>query len=276
MKLRLIRAAAAASMVGALTVPAAAHASFVLDTGTPTGASTYALLTSPYDVEFAANPGETITSIAAYLTVGSGQPGDNVLFEIFTAAGISNRNAVPVYSTEATFHANGWTSASASWTPSAAADYWLVVAPVTGQGMTTRQVYLPAGRGISADRHGPGARLWCRDRQHLQDQHGGDRCRGFCRAASTCGLADAFWAGGVGLGHPEKEDLAGPRSRGARFATGSDPGTANRRDRPPTGPSIRMNEPSERSILEALFWPQITPLTDGQVTQPHSANTYAL
>jgi hypothetical protein len=133
MKLRLIRAAAAASMVGALTVPAAAHASFVLDTGTPTGASTYALLTSPYDVEFAANPGETITSIAAYLTVGSGQPGDNVLFEIFTAAGISNRNAVPVYSTEATFHANGWTSASASWTPSAAADYWLVVAPVTGQ-----------------------------------------------------------------------------------------------------------------------------------------------
>ncbi len=128
MKFSVIEIAAALSTICALAAPGAASASFVLDTGTPSGAGTNALLNEEYAVEFAANPTETITALAAYVTQGSLQPGATFEFQIFAnTAGAPGVTALD--SVVATWDTPGWTSASTNWTPGAAGDYWLVVEP---------------------------------------------------------------------------------------------------------------------------------------------------
>jgi hypothetical protein len=113
-------------------------ASYVLDTGTPTGSSTYELLNEDYAVEFNLTSIEKITSLAAYVTQGSLQPGANFEFQIYSNTGFLGRNGpgTALDSVIATWTTNGWTSVSTSWTPTATGLYWLVVEPSgTPQGL---------------------------------------------------------------------------------------------------------------------------------------------
>ena len=129
--------ASAGALAAALLSPGMASASFVLDTGTPTGGATDSFnSTTWYAEEFSVAAGESVSNLAAYLTQGPGEPGATVTFAIYANSGAggnfigstaSNRNADEVYSTTGTFSTAGWTSAVANWTPSAAGDYWLAI-----------------------------------------------------------------------------------------------------------------------------------------------------
>jgi len=128
MKFSVTQIVAALSTVCVVAAPGAASASFVLDTGTPSGTIINELLNTEYAVEFAANPAETITALAAYVTQGSLQPGATFEFQIFAnSAGAPGGTALD--SVVATWETPGWTSANTNWTPGAAGDYWLVVEP---------------------------------------------------------------------------------------------------------------------------------------------------
>jgi len=128
---RILIAGAMASM---FMLPGIAGASFVLDTGTPSGTGGPALLYPAQSLagEFAVAAGETITSLSAYLTAGTAVAGDTFTFEIISGS-ITSRNPSIAYSTVATFEGNGWTTANANWTPTVGGDYWLaLVQPTTG------------------------------------------------------------------------------------------------------------------------------------------------
>lgn len=125
-------AGAAIAVAAAFFLPGIACASFILDTGVPTGSGApVQLLTNDYAAEFAYTAGETITSLAAYMTQGSAQPGASFIFQIY--AGTLTRNSTASFTTTATYQANGWNStAPLSLTLASTGDYWLVVEPVSG------------------------------------------------------------------------------------------------------------------------------------------------
>ncbi len=115
-----------------LLAPGIASADFVLDTGVPTGTGAAVLLNSSQWVagEFTATAGQTITSVAAYLTQGSGQPGDTFTFDIYANAGFtgrSNARQLVTPAITATFTANGWNTAAVDWTPTTSGEYWLAL-----------------------------------------------------------------------------------------------------------------------------------------------------
>ena len=122
-----------AAIAAACLAPAMAHAGLILDTGTPTGSSSYVLNSSQwFAAEFNATAGETINDLSAYLTQGAGQPGNTFKFDIFSATGftttrVSTLNLSPVYSTTGTFAANGWNTAAANWTVGTTGSYWVAV-----------------------------------------------------------------------------------------------------------------------------------------------------
>lgn len=126
-----IAGAAAAVMLS----PAVASASFILDTGTPTGTGAPEVLTTAQWLagEFAVTTGETgqAYSLSAYLTQGAGQIGDTFTFDVYAAgsgftARASSREA-PVFTATGTFTGNGWNFSSSDWTPSTAGSYWLAL-----------------------------------------------------------------------------------------------------------------------------------------------------
>ncbi len=79
------------ALAAILLAPGIASADFVLDTGTPTGTGGPLVLSSSQweAAAFNVTAGETITSIAAYLTQGSGQPGDTFTFDIYSNNGFT-------------------------------------------------------------------------------------------------------------------------------------------------------------------------------------------
>lgn len=127
------------ALVGAIAavalLPGIASASFILDTGTPTGTGAPVLLNTSQWLagEFDVTAGETgqAYALSAYLTQGVGEPGDTFTFDIYAAgsgftARASSREA-PLYTGTGTFKANGWNFSSTDWTPSTAGDYWLAL-----------------------------------------------------------------------------------------------------------------------------------------------------
>jgi hypothetical protein len=120
-----------AALGAILLAPGIASASFVLDTGTPSGGGAPEVLSTAQWLagEFAVTAGEDITALSAYLTQGVGEPGDTFTFDIYSSAGFTGRSTGRnlVYSTTGTFTANGWNSAVANWTPTASGDYWLAL-----------------------------------------------------------------------------------------------------------------------------------------------------
>jgi hypothetical protein len=134
----LVAVAMAAS--AAFMLPGIAAASFILDTGTPTGSGGPVVLSAQdFAAEFAFTSGETITSLAAYLTAGSAQPGTAFTFAIYSNTGFLGgrfSNLTALDTTTATFHTNGWTTTGTlNWTLPTSGNYWLVVEPGTPSGL---------------------------------------------------------------------------------------------------------------------------------------------
>jgi hypothetical protein len=124
----------AGALAAAILAPGIASASFVLDTGTPTGGSTYVLNAATfYAGEFAVTAGETITGLSAYLTQGAGQPGNTFTFDIYsglpgnTFGSRSSQREAPLYTATGTFTANGWNGTAVNWAPTTTGDYWLAL-----------------------------------------------------------------------------------------------------------------------------------------------------
>jgi hypothetical protein len=128
----------ASAMAAVVLIPGIANASFVLDTGAPTGTGAPLSVSSSQFVagEFAATAGDTIVDLSAYLTQGVGEPGDTFTFDIYSNTGFTSRaNSRPaaVYSATGTFTANGWNTTAVNWTPTATGDYWLALQVGTSQ-----------------------------------------------------------------------------------------------------------------------------------------------
>jgi len=122
----------ASAVAAVLLIPGIANASFVLDTGAPTGTGApLSLSTSQFIAgEFAVTAGDTIVDVSAYLTQGAGEPGDTFTFDIYSNTGFTSRaNSRPaaVYSATGTFTANGWNTTAVNWTPTSTGDYWLAL-----------------------------------------------------------------------------------------------------------------------------------------------------
>jgi hypothetical protein len=120
-------------VMGALTAaclaPLGAHAAFVLDTGTtPAPGLAGALNEFSYSAaEFALGSSETITSIQAYVTAPSDQPGATFTLALYSAADFGSRSS-PVFSGQATYQQDGWTGlTNLDITGLAAGDYWAAV-----------------------------------------------------------------------------------------------------------------------------------------------------
>ena len=121
---------AAVSM--AFLVPGFASASFVLDTGTPTGTGAPVVLSTSQFLagEFSVTAGEDITSLSAYLTQGTGKSGDTFTFDIYSSSGFTNRPSsrpAPVYTVTGTYTADGWNTTSTNWVASSAGNYWVAL-----------------------------------------------------------------------------------------------------------------------------------------------------
>jgi hypothetical protein len=132
MKIKTLAIAAAAT---ALLLPAIASASFIFDTGTPTGSGGPQTLSTTQFLagEFAVTAGEIDQSyvLSAFLTEGAGQPGDTFTFDVYAAgsgftARASSREQ-PVFSATGKFTGNGCNFSETDWTPTAAGSYWLAL-----------------------------------------------------------------------------------------------------------------------------------------------------
>ncbi len=123
--------AAAMGLAAFALTPGVASASFVLDTGTPDGSTgTYLVSTSSWlAAEFTTTTTEQVTSLSAYLTQGTGQPGDTFTFDIDSGNFLNvNRNSeTVVQSITGTYTADGWNTTNSDFTL-AAGTYWLVLA----------------------------------------------------------------------------------------------------------------------------------------------------
>jgi len=122
-----------------LLLPGVSAATMLLDTGIPGGSAGPAELStvSWSAAEFAAQAGEDVTSLSAYVTAGDGKGklGDSFTFDIFSANSFINvrtgQLGTPLATATATYEGDGWTTASVNWiTPGAAGtsgDYWVAL-----------------------------------------------------------------------------------------------------------------------------------------------------
>jgi len=127
-------------LAAAFLLPGIAGATMLLDTGSPTGTGGPAELStvSWSAAEFAAQAGQNVLSLSAYLTAGLGEPGDTFSFDIYSNSsfiGVRSGQLAPVATVTATYEANGWTTAAVNWTPTSSGDYWVAL-EVTGSDHT--------------------------------------------------------------------------------------------------------------------------------------------
>jgi hypothetical protein len=129
--IKITQAAVLMAIVGVLTVPTAASASVLVNTGTPTGSGAPLILSSAQSLaaEFSASAANTtIESLSAYLTAGTAQAGDAFTFDIYqTLPTTSNRSPQPLFSLSTNWEQAGWTTATVDWTLPGTGDYWLVL-----------------------------------------------------------------------------------------------------------------------------------------------------
>jgi hypothetical protein len=125
-------------------LPRVASASFVLDTGTPDGSTgSFVLSTSSsLAAEFSITTAEQVTSLAAYLTEGSGQPGDTFTFDIDSGSilGQTKNSLTALQSITGTYTADGWNVTNTNFSL-AAGTYWLVLE--VGSTANTRGLDVP-------------------------------------------------------------------------------------------------------------------------------------
>jgi hypothetical protein len=122
-----------------LLVPGVSGATMLLDTGIPNinGPAAELSTVSWSAAEFAAQAGEDVTSLSAYVTAGDGKgkSGDSFTFDIYSAGSFINvrtgQLGAPLATATATYENDGWTTAAVNWiTPGLAgtsADYWVAL-----------------------------------------------------------------------------------------------------------------------------------------------------
>ena len=144
-------------VMGALTAaclaPLGAHAAFILDTGTPTGTGFPVTLDGNdyYAAEFALGASQAITSIQAYVTAGSDQPGATFTVALYSASDFGGRNSSPVFAEQATYQQDGWTGlTNLNITGLAAGDYWAAVEVGAGDLATGLGLPTVAGGSVPA------------------------------------------------------------------------------------------------------------------------------
>ncbi len=122
--------AIATGLAALALTPGVASASFVLDTGTPDGSTgSFVLSTSSsLAAEFTTTTAEQVTSLAAYLPEGSGQPGDTFTFDIDSGSilGQTKNSLTALQSITGTYTADGWNVTKTNFSL-AAGTYWLVL-----------------------------------------------------------------------------------------------------------------------------------------------------
>jgi hypothetical protein len=127
MKIKLMLGAVVA--IAALQPQIGSAQSFVLDSGTPSSGTSVTLGASNwYAAEFTLGAGETITNLSAYLTQGSGEPGNTFTWDLYSASGTflgRNREAASNTAVGA-FTINGWNSTSVDWSLGAGT-YWIAM-----------------------------------------------------------------------------------------------------------------------------------------------------
>jgi hypothetical protein len=138
-------------LTAVLLAPGMASASFVLDTGVPTGGSTYVLSAAQWVAgEFSVTAGTDITDLSAYLTQGAGSVGDTFTFDIYsTATSFTGRatGRTSVFTATGTFTQNGWNTTAVDWTPTTTGDYWLALQ--VGPTNSTKGLDLPGETSAS-------------------------------------------------------------------------------------------------------------------------------
>jgi hypothetical protein len=131
MKKTKILSAIAVTLALGTIAPSVASASMVLDTGTPTNSTTYLLNMGQWLAEeFNVSSLSEITSIAAYLTQGAGQPGDHFTLDIYSSSGFTSRSSQrpgPVYTAQGTYSADGWNTTATNWTPTTTGSFWVAL-----------------------------------------------------------------------------------------------------------------------------------------------------
>jgi hypothetical protein len=136
---RLLRVFAAASAIAAFAP--CAYASFVLDTGSPTGTGGPLVLSSADSLagEFSVTAGEDVTELSAWLAANSSDSG-TVTFTVYSNTdttgtfinGRSNTHVTEVSGIATFSGTTGWLTASVNWVPSSSGDYWLALSVPTG------------------------------------------------------------------------------------------------------------------------------------------------
>jgi hypothetical protein len=128
-------------VAAALLSPGIASASFLLDTGIPTGGASNELNASQwFAAEFSATAGDTISSISAYLTAGPGQPANvpnTFTIDLYSDSNFTGRanTRVLVDSVQGTFTGDGWNLTSVNWAPLATTgNYWVALQVDSGDG----------------------------------------------------------------------------------------------------------------------------------------------
>ncbi len=103
----------------------------LVNTGTPTGGAFVESDSSQsFAAEFSIQSGQTITSIAPYLTLGgsNAQPGESFTLDIYaTLPGRNGAGGVLDYTVTGQWEADGFTPVTTNWTASNTGDYWVAV-----------------------------------------------------------------------------------------------------------------------------------------------------
>jgi hypothetical protein len=105
---------AAVATLAMTTLPNAAHAAFVLNTGAPAGSALPLALdaTDFVAAEFSLGAGQTITAIQGYITQGISNPGDTFTLSLYSGSTAPDVRATPVWTGQATYQTDGWNGLS--------------------------------------------------------------------------------------------------------------------------------------------------------------------
>jgi hypothetical protein len=145
--MNLLKTTLLGAMAAASLAPLGAHAALILDTGTPDGSGQPTALNGAQfeAAEFALGAGQTITSILAYVTAPSDQPGATFTIALYDDASgfIGARSPDLVFSGQATYQQDGWTGlTNLDITGLPAGNYWAALE--VGSGDSAIGLALPA------------------------------------------------------------------------------------------------------------------------------------
>jgi hypothetical protein len=104
----------------------------LVNTGAPTGGSFFEVDSiQSFAAEFNIQAGQTVTSIAPYLTQGDAQPGQFFTLDIYSALPARNGGSL-AYTVSAQWETNGFDVVSTNWTPTIGGNYWVAVTNGSG------------------------------------------------------------------------------------------------------------------------------------------------